>query len=217
MIIKKWEKIKSLFLLEPIWFLIIFLLVSIDCILWLFGYQIFIDAISKFFPWDGWDTISAIALIITAFFIARYTSATRNLVNKTLPAKMNVGLITIGNETKLSIFNASEFPVWLWVDIGFFEDDKHKKSIGEPYRGNGFYICPNQPLEPMVEQADSLIQEYNKIYARVKYRFNITNSSKVPPINVHFGYTRENKPDSEENRWLITDGGIGTEFKPLYR
>jgi len=212
------KNIKKTLSSESIWYFIFVSLVGGIVILFLLDEIGWIEIDWVNIRIIDWVAIEAVALIITAIFIGYQASATKNLVDKTLPVKVNIGLLKKHGGTYLSVYNISRFPVWVWIKIRFFENDRYEKSTGEPYEGNGFFICPDQPYEFFVKQADSFIDEINngkrgKVYARLEYKFSINNSA--PPnsqaLKVRYGYSEE------DPYWMINEGGVGVPFKILYQ
>jgi len=172
----------------------------------------------------NWEAISAIALISAAFFMAmqalatkNQSSATKELTDKTMLPRVNVGLrlrkLKEKSITKVSIHNLSGFPIWIWLDIDLFRDKdfEEEKKLRETLSYTCFPIPPNLVYEFPRGDIDSIIKEYGIIYARIKYRCNINSyppESDIKPTELIYIY------DVDKEVWLID--GIGMEFTPLY-
>lgn len=232
------EKIKKIFFKESIWFFIIFILISFLFFIWLditFEPEgidlakISWDDTSIEIAWENiriinWEAISAIALISTAFFIAmqalatkNQSSATRELTDKTMLPRVNVGLklrkLEEKSITKVSIHNLSGLPIWIWLDIDLFRDEdfKEEKKLLKTLSYVGFPIAPNQAYEFPRGEIDPIIKEHGMVYARIKYRCNINSYPPEPdikPTELIYRY------EADREVWLIS--GVGMEFTPLY-
>jgi len=215
------EKVKKILNKRSDWFSLVFVLYF----LFIFGVVWRVIIIE----WEtiriiNWEAISAIALILTAIFIAmqawatkNQSSATRELTDKTMLPRVNVGLklrkFEEKNITKVSIHNLSDFPIWIWLDIDLFRNInfEEKKKLIETLSYVGFPIAPNQAYEFPRGKIDLIIKEYGIVYARIKYRCNINSYPPEPnikPIELIYRY------EADREVWLID--GVGMEFMPFY-
>ncbi|MCX6759445.1 MAG: hypothetical protein NT012_02690 [Candidatus Nealsonbacteria bacterium] len=154
-------------LLKSNWFFIIFLLTSAVFILWLFyifGHQIFIETINEFFPWDGWNTVSAIALIITAIAIGCQAYYTRKYMEFAVTPKV---FFTIRSIARLELEEKFKEIINFSEREKLIKEELNKKSIDEKLQA--YFFVKNNSKFPVLFRVKIDYKDEGRIIKHVNH------------------------------------------------
>lgn len=207
------KKIKKYLFKESAWFFAIAISLIVISFLGLSliisgTLSVFKGQITNLLVWNGWEAISVIALIITAFYIGEQSYFTRRIFQfQTIPSVAfalmsdrtffeKIGMPYYGDvsDVHFMINNLSKFPISFWIKIK--DAEGNQLHNGGPWRINPVtFFKPHSP-DLMNRLREGQIRE---IYVTISYSSLHDDKLKI-----------SEKPErwrlGEENRWIDRHG-----------
>lgn len=207
------KEIKKYLLKESYWFFIIALSLIVASFLVLSfivsgTLDVIKEQIFNLFLWNGWEAVSVIALIVTAFYIGQQSYFTRKvfqfqtipsvafslMANKTYFEKMNIPYYEEAQDTHFMIYNLSNFPISFWIEI---EDD----SSDRIFNGGPWRINPKAFFKPHSLSLVETLERKNKSEIYVTISYSSLHNDKLKVFE---------RPErwrlNERNRWVDRHG-----------